>query len=136
MLTLILADDSPEERLRQRLMRDDVLEVEVSFPHPFLKTGVELIDLPGTNDREEQDNLVRDRLLAADLVVNVLDVRKLMTLGEREHLRDWLEYRGISTVVFVANFTNMLEPEEQKEVQHRLRFVAESFRSQLPPGIH
>jgi GTPase SAR1 family protein len=118
-----------------RRMRDDVLEVEVSFPHPFLKTGVELIDLPGTNDREEQDKLVRDRLLAADLVVNVLDVRKLMTLGEREHLRDWLENRGINTVVFVANFTNMLEPEEQKEVQRRLRFVAESFRSQLPPGI-
>jgi GTPase SAR1 family protein len=118
-----------------RRMRDDVLEVEVSFPHPFLQTGVELIDLPGTNDRDEQDKLVRDRLLAADLVVNVLDVRKLMTLGEREHLRDWLENRGINTVVFVANFTNMLEPEEQKEVQHRLRFVAESFRSQLPPGI-
>jgi GTPase SAR1 family protein len=118
-----------------RRMRDDVLEVEVSFPHPFLKTGVELIDLPGTNDRDEQDNLVRDRLLAADLVVNVLDVRKLMTLGEREHLRDWLENRGIHTVVFVANFTNLLEPDEQKEVQHRLRFVAESFRSQLPPGI-
>jgi ribosome biogenesis GTPase A len=118
-----------------RRMRDDVLEVEVSFPHPFLQTGVELIDLPGTNDRDEQDNLVRDRLLAADLVVNVLDVRKLMTLGEREHLRDWLENRGINTVVFVANFTNMLEPEEQKEVQQRLRFVAESFRSQLPPGI-
>ena len=118
-----------------RRMRDDVLEVEVSFPHPFLQTGVELIDLPGTNDRDAQDNLVRDRLLAADLVVNVLDVRKLMTLGEREHLRDWLENRGINTVVFVANFTNMLEPAEQKEVQHRLRFVAESFRSQLPPGI-
>jgi hypothetical protein len=118
-----------------RRMRDDVLEVEVSFPHPFLQTGVELLDLPGTNDRDEQDSLVRDRLLAADLVVNVLDVRKLMTLGEREHLRDWLENRGINTVVFVANFTNMLELEEQKEVQHRLRFVAESFRSQLPPGI-
>jgi Dynamin family len=118
-----------------RRMRDDVAEVEVSFPHPFLQTGVELIDLPGTNDRDEQDNLVRDRLLAADLVVNVLDVRKLMTLGEREHLRDWLENRGINTVVFVANFTNLLEPEEQKEVQQRLRFVAESFRSQLPPGI-
>jgi GTPase SAR1 family protein len=118
-----------------RRMRDDVLEVEVSFPHPFLKTGVELIDLPGTNDRDEQDSLVRDRLLAADLVVNVLDVRKLMTLGEREHLRDWLENRGINTVVFVANFTNLLEPEEQKEVQQRLRFVAESFRSQLPSGI-
>jgi Dynamin family len=118
-----------------RRMRDDVVEIEVSYPHPFLELGVELIDLPGTNDRHEQDKFVRERLLAADLVVNVLDVRKLMTLGEREHLRDWLENRGINTVVFVANFTNMLELEEQREVQHRLRFVAESFRSALPNGI-
>jgi hypothetical protein len=118
-----------------RRMRDDVAEIEVSYPHPFLEMGVELIDLPGTNDRDEQDTFVRERLLAADLVVHVLDVRKLMTLGEREHLRDWLENRGINTVVFVANFTNMLEPDEQREVQHRLRFVAESFRSALPAGI-
>ena len=118
-----------------RRMRDDVVEIEVSYPHPFLELGVELIDLPGTNDRDEQDKFVREQLLAADLVVNVLDVRKLMTLGEREYLRDWLENRGINTVVFVANFTNMLEPEEQREVQHRLRFVAESFRSALPSGI-
>jgi hypothetical protein len=118
-----------------RRMRDDVAEIEVSYPHPFLEMGVELIDLPGTNDRDEQDIFVRERLLAADLVVHVLDVRKLMTLGEREHLRDWLENRGINTVVFVANFTNMLEPAEQREVQHRLRFVAESFRSALPAGI-
>jgi Dynamin family len=118
-----------------RRMRDDVVSIEVSCPHPFLEMGVELIDLPGTNDRDEQDTFVRERLLSADLVVNVLDVRKLMTLGEREHLRDWLENRGINTVVFVANFTNLLEPEEQKQVQQRLRFVAESFRSDLPAGI-
>jgi GTPase SAR1 family protein len=118
-----------------RRMRDDVVEVEVSFPHPLLAAGVELIDLPGTNDRAEQDRFVCDRLLAADLIINVLDVRKLMTLGEREHLRDWLENRGINTVVFVANFSNMLTPTEQKDVQNRLRFVAESFRSKLPSGI-
>jgi hypothetical protein len=118
-----------------RRMRDDVAAIEVTYPHPFLEMGVELIDLPGTNDRDEQDTFVRERLLAADLVVHVLDVRKLMTLGEREHLRDWLENRGITTVVFVANFTNMLEPDEQREVQHRLRFVAQSFRSALPAGI-
>src|SRR5919199_2094287 len=115
-----------------RQMRDDVAAVNVYCPHPFLKTGVELLDLPGTNDREEQDNLVRDKLLTADLVVQVLDARKLMTLGERENLRDWLSDRNINTVVFVANFLNLLEPDEQKQVYNRLLFVAESFRSKLP----
>ncbi|WP_414623975.1 dynamin family protein [Calothrix sp. CCY 0018] len=118
-----------------RRMRNDVLSVEVFSPHPFLKTGIEFIDLPGTNDREEQNNLVKEQLLSVDLVVQLLDARKLMTLEERENLRDWLLDRGIQTVVFVANFLNLLELEEQKQVQSRLRFVAESFRSQLPSGF-
>jgi GTPase SAR1 family protein len=118
-----------------RRMRDDIQHIEVSYPHPLLQMGVELIDLPGTNDRAEQDIFVRSQILAADLVIYVLDTRKLMTLAEREHLRDWLEQRGMKTVVFVANFMNMLEPEERQHVQQRLRFVAESFRSEIPAGI-
>ncbi|WP_375509683.1 dynamin family protein [uncultured Nostoc sp.] len=118
-----------------RQMRKDVASVEVFCPHPFLETGVEFLDLPGTNDRDEQDNLIREQLLSADLVIQLLDARKLMTLGERENLRDWLLDRGIKTVVFVANFLNLLEPDEQKQVQNRLRFVAESFRAELPPSF-
>jgi GTPase SAR1 family protein len=119
----------------ERRMRSDVASVEVFCPHPFLDTGVEFLDLPGTNDREEQDDLVRQQLLSTDLVIQLLDARKLMTLGERENLRDWLLERGIKTVIFVANFINLLDPEDQKQVQNRLRFVAESFRSELPPGF-
>ncbi|MBE9005420.1 dynamin family protein [Fortiea sp. LEGE XX443] len=118
-----------------RQMRKDVVSVEVFCPHTFLETGVEFLDLPGTNDRDEQDSLVREQLLGADLVVQLLDARKLMTLGERENLRDWLLDRGIKTVIFVANFLNLLEPEEQKQVQNRLLFVAESFRAELPAGF-
>ncbi len=118
-----------------RRMRNDVASVEVFHPHAFLKTGIEFLDLPGTNDREAQDKLVKEQLLSVDLVVQILDARKLMTLGERENLRDWLLDRGIKTVIFVVNFINLLEPEEQKEVQNRLRFVAESFRAELPPGF-
>jgi signal recognition particle receptor subunit beta len=118
----------------QRQMRPDVAAVEVYCPHPFLQTGVELVDLPGTDDQAAQDTLVKQQLLTADLVVQVLDGRKLMTLQEREQLRDWLLDRGIETVVFVVNFLNLLEPDDQKQVLNRLRFVAESFRVQLPTG--
>jgi Dynamin family len=118
-----------------RRMRGDVASVEVWCPHPWLQTGIELLDLPGTNDHKAQDDLVKDSLLTADLVVQILDGRKLMTLGEREHLRDWLQDRGIETVVFVVNFLNLLETEDQQQVSQRMRFVAESFRSKLPLGV-
>lgn len=119
----------------QRQMRADVAGVEVITPAPLLKPGVELIDLPGTNDREAQDALVQAQLLEADLVVQVLDGRQLMTLLEREQLRDWLLDRGITTVIFVVNFLNLVEPDDQQQVMTRLRFVAESFRTHLPSGM-
>ncbi|MFB2833159.1 dynamin family protein [Floridanema evergladense] len=118
-----------------RRMRDDVASVQVFCPHPLLQNNVELLDLPGTNDREAQDELVRNKLLTADLIIQVLDGRQLMTLTEREKLHDWLIDRGIKSIVFVVNFLNLLESEDQKEVYKRLRFVAESFRADLPSNI-
>jgi hypothetical protein len=119
----------------QRRLREDVASVQVDTPHPFLQLGVELLDLPGTNDQASQQALVKDQLLTADLIVQVLDARQLMTLREREALRDWLQDRGINTVLFVVNFINLLAPDEQRDITHRMRFVAESFRSALPAGL-
>jgi hypothetical protein len=118
-----------------RQMRGDIASIEVFHPHSLLKSGVELLDLPGTNDREAQDAFVHNQLLSADLVIQVLDARKLMTLGEREGLRDWLLDRGIRSVIFVVNFLNLMKPAERREVMNRARFVAESFRADLPVGV-
>ncbi len=119
----------------QRHMRQEVAAVAVACPHPFLQSGVELVDLPGTDDREAQNELVYAKLLETDVVIQLLDGRKLMTLAEREHLRDWLMDRGITTVLFVVNFLNLMEPEERKQVMYRLRFLAQDFRATLPDGV-
>lgn len=118
-----------------RRMRNDVASVAVFCPHPLLKNGIELVDIPGTNDRDEQDNIVRNQLLTADLVIQVLDARKLFTLQEIENLREWLISREIKTVIFVINFLNLLEVEEQKEVIKRARSIAQVFRLDFPGSI-
>ncbi|MEL6555528.1 MAG: dynamin family protein [Cyanobacteria bacterium J06621_11] len=118
-----------------RKMRADVIEVEVYCPHPLLKLGIELIDLPGTDDEQAQNDLVQQQLLSADLVLQLLDGRKLMTLAERENLRDWLLDRGINNVIFVVNFLNLMATDDRQKVAFRLRFLAESFRAQLPDGV-
>ena len=119
----------------QRRMRTDIAAVDVFCPHPLLKLGIELMDLPGTDDQQAQNDLVQRQLLSADLVIQLLDGRKLMTLAEREHLRDWLLDRGINTVIFVVNFLNLLESGDRQQIALRLRFLAEGFRSELPTGV-
>jgi GTPase SAR1 family protein len=119
----------------RRHMRADVAAVAVYCPHPLLQIGLELIDLPGTDDEQAQNDFVQQQLLSADLVIQVLDGRKLMTLAERENLRDWLLDRGMNTVIFVVNFLNLMEGGDRHQVASRLRFLAESFRATLPDGV-
>jgi hypothetical protein len=114
-----------------RQMRGDVESVEVYCPHPLLEKGIELVDLPGTDDMNAQDDHVYQQLLTVDSVIPVLDARKLMTLGEVNRLQDWLLNRGIDTALFVLNFMNLLEVEDQKEVIRRAQTIVKDYRGDV-----
>jgi GTPase SAR1 family protein len=121
---------------RKGCQRSDVVSVEVSIPHPLLKKGVEILDLPGTNDKTEQDSLVRDQLLKVDLVIQVLNAKQPFTLQEQENLRQWLAERGMQTVVFVVNWLNQLESDnDRREVFDEIHSITENFKSDLPVGL-
>lgn len=119
----------------ERRMRSDVTNIEVFCPHPLLAKRVELIDLPGTDDMESQDILVYNNLLSVDLVISVLDARKLLTMGEVDKLQHWLYKRGIKTAIFVLNFANLIEEHDVHIVMESARFIAREFRGNLPNNL-
>ena len=65
--------------------------------------------MPGTNDSQEQDSLVRDKLLQVDLVIQILSAKQPFTLDEQNKLNDWLINRGIKTFIFIINWMNEIE---------------------------
>lgn len=116
--------------------RKDVSSVEVLYPHFLLKNGVELLDLPGTNDREAQDVLVRDQLLQVDLVIQILNARQPFTQGEQDTLNQWLIERGIKTVIFVLNRMNEIETQKDKsEIYDDVVSTIKFFKPDLPEGL-
>lgn len=97
--------------------RLDVYSIELLVPSKFLKNGIELVDLPGTNDSKAQDELVKDELLKSDLVIQVLDANQSFTLDEQEKNKKWLMERGIKTSIFVINKMNKVEDTyDRKEI--------------------
>jgi hypothetical protein len=114
-------------------LRGKVHEVEVVLPHPLLGRNVALVDLPGTGDSPERDEVVRRELLSVDLVVQVLNGAQLLTLEERRSLEEWVLGRGIG-VVFAVNFLNLLEDEDRERVWQRAAELAEGLKVALPPG--
>lgn len=119
-----------------RKMRENIDYVEVNCPHSLLRAGVELVDLPGTDDMEFQDEFIYFELLKVDLVIHVLDARKLFTLGEAEKTHEWLIARGITSSVFVLNFMNLLDSCDHEEVMKRAISIATRFRASLPSSIN
>jgi hypothetical protein len=111
-----------------------IREVEVILPHPLLDGDVVLVDLPGTGDSTEHDEVVRRELLSADLVVQVLNGRQLLTLEERDNLEGWVLRRRIGGVLLVVNFLNLLDPEDAEKVWTRAVELADELELALPPG--
>jgi predicted GTPase len=96
-----------------RQMHEEVVSVDIFYPHPLLRGDVTFVDLPGTNDRPAQDEVVRRELFFADVVIQVFAAHEPFTEEEGTKLRKWVLERGIQHVLFVVNFCNRLKPEDQ-----------------------
>ena len=125
---------------KQGRIRKDVISVEVFYPHPLLKKGIELLDLPGINDTQEQNKLVKDELLQVDLVILILHAQQLFTLTEQDILNQWLVNRGIKNVIFVINWMNKLKNrQDYRDVYDEAKVITNDFQldfqSDLPHKI-
>ena len=65
-------------------MRDDIASVTITCNHPLLRAGVELVDLPGTDDRVAQDNVVKTQLLR--MIILQLTIQQPTT---EQHLEEF-----------------------------------------------
>jgi GTPase SAR1 family protein len=116
--------------------RDDVQRVEVLYSHPILIKGVELIDLPGTNDRNELDVIIKDQLLQCDLVIQLLNAKQPFSMDERDTLNEWLSERGIRSYVFVLNRMNQISTvSDRTEIYNHVSSCLQYFKPKLPKGL-
>lgn len=116
--------------------RDDAERVEVFYPHPILIKGVELIDLPGTNDCNELDVIIKDQLLQCDLVIQLLNANQPFSMDERDTLNEWLSERGIRSYVFVLNRMNQISTVSDRiEIYNHVSSCLQYFKPQLPKGL-
>ncbi|ELS03606.1 dynamin family protein [Xenococcus sp. PCC 7305] len=114
---------------KQGNIRQDVVSVEVFYPHPLLKRGIELLDLPGINDTEAQNKLVQNELLQVDLVIQILHAQQLFTLTEQDILNQWLIKRGMRNVIFVMNWMNKLRTRQDiRNVYDEAKVITNDFK--------
>lgn len=93
------------------------LSVELFYPSPLLREGVEIVDSPGFNEAEERTQCTLEYLEKADAVIFLLDATKVCAKDEMETITDILLPKGFKDIFFVTNMFDRVPQRDREEVK-------------------
>lgn len=101
---------------------DTVDYLRVQLPVSLLKDRVVLVDTPGVNDLNEQRMDVTYQFVPrADAVIFLLDATAPLKRSELDFINESLLKNGIDRLLFVANFFDQVDEDDQEELLDAIR---------------
>lgn len=92
-------------------------KVELFWPLPMLKEGVEIIDSPGLNESETRAHVTMEYLTKADAILFVLAADKLCAQDEMDFIENNLKSNGFSDPFFVVNRFDLIKEKEKERTK-------------------
>jgi len=109
----------------------DVREVVITYPSPYLRDGVRLIDTPGVGSIYEHNTDVSYQYLPkSDAALFLLSVDQPLSKAERDFLKDVKEYSN--KIFFLLNKADYLRENELKEaIEFTTNALCEAMGSEV-----
>lgn len=106
----------------------------ISYPLPFCKDKVEVVDTPGTNDLNVgRMEITYGYLNQADAVILLLAAYQPLTASEAQFLKERILGNQIQDIFFVISHKDDLDtPEQEQDV---VNFITKHLREILPAGF-
>lgn len=98
-------------------LKSPYLSVELFYPSPLLKEGVEIIDSPGLNENDERTAVTLEYLDKADAIIFLLDATRACAKNEMETIDDILVPKGFDDMFFVVNRFDLIQQREQPGIK-------------------
>lgn len=101
---------------KEMLLESPYEKVELFWPLPMLKEGVEIIDSPGLNESDTRARVTMDYLSKADAILFVLAADRLCSKDEMEFVENNLSAYGFTDPFFVVNRFDLIQEREKDRV--------------------
>lgn len=101
---------------KEMLLESPYEKVELFWPLPMLKEGVEIIDSPGLNESDTRARVTMDYLSKADAILFVLAADHLCSKDEMEFVENFLNAYGFTDPFFVVNRFDLIQEREKDRV--------------------
>lgn len=102
---------------KEMLLESPYEKVEIFWPLPMLKEGVEIIDSPGLNESETRAHVTMEYLTKADAILFVLAADKLCAQDEMDFIENNLKSNGFSDPFFVVNRFDLIKEKEKERTK-------------------
>lgn len=102
---------------KEMLLESPYEKVELFWPLPMLKEGVEIIDSPGLNESETRAYVTMEYLTKADAILFVLAADKLCAQDEMDFIENNLKSNGFSDPFFVVNRFDLIKEKEKERTK-------------------
>ena len=133
------SDESDPDDVRENFARqqeiDKIDHAEISYPLPFCRDNVEIVDTPGTNDLNVgRIEITYGYLNQADSCIFVLSATQPLTKSEEKFLTERVLGNKIHDIFFVATHKDIChcDPKEEKRVED---FIKENVKKILPKNF-
>jgi small GTP-binding protein len=101
---------------------EDVNYIGLSVESPLLRNRVALVDTPGIDDiNEQRSDITYQFIPRADAVFFLLDITSPVKQTEFTFLKDTLLEQGKENIIFLANFVDRMDEEEEEEALETVR---------------
>lgn len=124
----IVEDKSLDKDLLKEFVAGDNFDphtveyLEIGLPSPILRNNMIYIDTPGVDDLNQQRVDITYRFVPrADAVIFLLDATAPVRKSEQEFLEDSVLKNGIEKIIFVANFSDLVDEEEKEELSEIIK---------------
>lgn len=113
--------------------------IKIGIPSEILKNRLVLIDTPGVDDLNKQRVEVTYKFIPrADVVIFLLDSTNAVRRTEKEFLENNILKEGIDKIIFVANFIDQIDEDEDVEeiiedIENRIRNILGSRHIEIMP---
>lgn len=103
---------------KDMLLESPYERVELFWPLPLLKSGIEIIDSPGLNEHTTRTKVTMDFLTKSDAIIFVLNATMLCSRDEMTFIEKSLHSNGFKDLFFVVNRFDMIPEAEQERIMN------------------
>jgi len=96
-------------------------KIEVFWPLPVLKNGVEIIDSPGLNECATRTRVTMNYITKADAILFVLDATRILSADEMRVIEHTLKEQGFDDPFIIVNKFDAIRPREKEPMRQFVR---------------